>query len=521
MLRRLLILLVALLPSCQPAFAQTNFVVDETSTTTVAEDKVGPARMSSNKILYVQPANGSGSALFPSAFSSADNIAAQTATAMHGLLLAWDAAGGNWDRLRLDASGNLNVNINANSFGTMTTDVSDRAGRLLGVVYGSQGQQLKQTPTNFNAQVEIAVGGTLVDPRAIRALTSGDVVSVNNAFLLDATYIGRMPAGASPADGESNTNTALSRIGGYNYIFNSVNWDRWTGAVTQGGAPWSNNITQLGGTAIDTNSGNKSAGTQRVVLATDQPNLTTPLNISGSVSCSNCSGSGASAVDKAAFSEGVSAFAPAGGVYNPTLAPLSSGTQAEQAMTANRAGHVNLRDATGTEIQLTQLLVQLNTQLAQLNKSQNAKLIGSLGRPIGADGDRLRVSVPAAADPCANNRKQDAAISQTATTAIVTGVPGQGIYVCMIRVVVGAAEIVSEWEGTSTKLGGSAACASSTVAHSGSTTAANGESFAVNGGFTSGDGTASVVTIGPGKDFCIAQSGASRVSGTVSYVIAP
>lgn len=39
-------------------------------------------------------------------------------------------------------------------------------------------------------------------------------------------------------------------------------------------------VTKLGGTAIDTNSGNKSAGTQRFVLATDQPNLTTALNVS-------------------------------------------------------------------------------------------------------------------------------------------------------------------------------------------------------------------------------------------------
>lgn len=57
-------------------------------------------------------------------------------------------------------------------------DVSDRAARLLGVVYGSQGQQLKQTATNFNAQVEIAVGATLVDPRAIRALTVADIVGL-------------------------------------------------------------------------------------------------------------------------------------------------------------------------------------------------------------------------------------------------------------------------------------------------------------------------------------------------------
>lgn len=39
------------------------------------------------------------------------------------------------------------------------------------------------------------------------------------------------------------------------------------------------NITQLGGTNIDTNSGNKSAGTQRMVLATDQHQLTSPLNV--------------------------------------------------------------------------------------------------------------------------------------------------------------------------------------------------------------------------------------------------
>jgi hypothetical protein len=34
------------------------------------------------------------------------------------------------------------------------------------------------------------------------------------------------------------------------------------------------NLKQVGATAVDTNSGNKSAGTQRVVLATDQPALT-------------------------------------------------------------------------------------------------------------------------------------------------------------------------------------------------------------------------------------------------------
>lgn len=42
------------------------------------------------------------------------------------------------------------------------------------------------------------------------------------------------------------------------------------------------NVAQVAGTTTDTNSGNKSAGTQRVVLATDQPQLTNALKVDGS-----------------------------------------------------------------------------------------------------------------------------------------------------------------------------------------------------------------------------------------------
>lgn len=54
--------------------------------------------------------------------------------------------------------------------------------------------------------------------------------------------------------------------------------------VTQGTSPWVDNVSQLNGTTIDTNSGNKSAGTMRMVLATDQPNLTSALNVSAAES---------------------------------------------------------------------------------------------------------------------------------------------------------------------------------------------------------------------------------------------
>ena len=57
-----------------------------------------------------------------------------------------------------------------------------------------------------------------------------------------------------------------------------------SGTVTanQGGSNWTENVVQLNGTTIDTNSGTKSAGTQRIVLATDQPALTNALKVDGS-----------------------------------------------------------------------------------------------------------------------------------------------------------------------------------------------------------------------------------------------
>lgn len=71
---------------------------------------------------------------------------------------------------------NFPSGFNVNNFPS-TYDVLDRAARLLGVVYGSQGQQLKQTATNYNAQVELATGATLYDARQTRALTSSDIIT--------------------------------------------------------------------------------------------------------------------------------------------------------------------------------------------------------------------------------------------------------------------------------------------------------------------------------------------------------
>jgi len=59
-------------------------------------------------------------------------------------------------------------------------DLSDRAARLLGRVYGSQGQQLLQRALTYESVVQLSHQGSEYDARQIRALTSSDVVDVSD-----------------------------------------------------------------------------------------------------------------------------------------------------------------------------------------------------------------------------------------------------------------------------------------------------------------------------------------------------
>jgi len=151
----------------------------------------------------------------------ADN-AASGATPTGTLASGWDSVNSKVRALKVDASQNLLVALNAalpagtnvighvvvDSFGT-TIDVSDRAARLLGVVYGSQAQQLKQTATNFNLQVELAAGGTLYDARQIRALTSADIVTAAQGS--PNTLANKWPVQITDGTNTMPTGDAISR----------------------------------------------------------------------------------------------------------------------------------------------------------------------------------------------------------------------------------------------------------------------------------------------------------------------
>jgi hypothetical protein len=61
-------------------------------------------------------------------------------------------------------------------------------------------------------------------------------------------------------------------------------------------------------------------------------------------------GAGFSVVDAATWTTASSAFVPSGGVFNDSATALTSGQQGTVRLTNNRAEHVNLRSATGTQL---------------------------------------------------------------------------------------------------------------------------------------------------------------------------
>ena len=86
-----------------------------------------------------------------------------------------------------------------------------------------------QTTTAVHGQCYLYNGVTW--DRCRGTIAGGLLVDVSDAFLLDATLTARFPVGSTPADNESNA-VSISRIGNFNYVFDGVTWDRWTGVVT-------------------------------------------------------------------------------------------------------------------------------------------------------------------------------------------------------------------------------------------------------------------------------------------------
>lgn len=107
---------------------------------------------------------------------------------------------------------------------SILSDVADRAARLLGVVYGSQGQQLLQRATSYDLQAQLRNAGSEIDPRD-RNWTITETVPVDS----------ELPAAAALSDAKANP--TVPDVGSFLHVLNPVagDWDRARSVETGGG----------------------------------------------------------------------------------------------------------------------------------------------------------------------------------------------------------------------------------------------------------------------------------------------
>jgi len=123
-------------------------------------------------------------------------------------------------------------------------------------------------------------------------------------------------------------------------------------------------------------------------------------------------------------------------------------------------------------------------------------------------------------DPCQSEAKSTLPITlaTAAVKVIAVGVSAKKIYVCQIHLTNNAADSVAVFEATT-----ATTCATSPVAVVGAgttvATAATGYNFAANGGISLGTGSNQVLqTSVNANDLCIAQSAATQLTGSITYV---
>lgn len=188
-------------------------------------------------------------------------------------------------------------------------------------------------------------------------------------------------------------------------------------------------------------------------------------------------------------------------------------------MSTNRNLYSQIRDGErAASVTVAGELSTVDTQLVRAFAAltqQQGYVKGTFGTKIASVGDSLKVFNTSPQDPCSGVAKINVAISQTATSLLVKGIPGMRIFVCAARVVAGTAEIVNFTEGTGTT------CGTSETAVSGSTTAANGESYAANTGFAEAAAVAIMLTNKAGDDLCLKQSTSNRLSGNLVATYVP
>lgn len=160
-------------------------------------------------------------------------------------------------------------------------------------------------------------------------------------------------------------------------------------------------------------------------------------------------------------------------------------------------------------------IISTNT-LNVLATGSTVTIVNQTGSTVAVNMENIG-GTPVVADPCETSNKTTVAISQTASTKLISAAASKKNHICSMLVVAATAEIFNVVEGTGT------VCADGVggipAAIVGSTTTANGLSVAANGGFSisGGKGTA-IAGSGTNVDTCLKQNSTGRLSGMVTYV---
>ena len=216
-------------------------------------------------------ANASGTTINPvEEFAQASTTSGQSGALVQGAVTtaAPTYTTGTTNPLSLDTSGNLRVAATITPSGTQNVNITEVGGNAVTTTVPVSGTVTVQQPTGSNLHVDVdnfpatqPVSGTVT-------ANQGTPNTLANAWPVEVTDGTNVLGTSSHPVRVDPTGTTTQPVSG-------------TVTANQGGAPWSVNNTQIDGTAISVNTGNADAGTQRVVLATNQPTVPVSFGIPG------------------------------------------------------------------------------------------------------------------------------------------------------------------------------------------------------------------------------------------------
>lgn len=276
----------------------------------------------------------------PAAAAAADNAANPTVPGVAAYLFCFD--GVTWDRCPGTSTDGLLVNLGLNNDVTITGTVTVTGTTFDGILRDGTGDTTQANVSGGRLHVD---GSGITQPisAASLPLPSGAATETTLGTRLgDSTFTGRLPAGVSPADNESNT-SSQSRIGAYLFCFDGTTWDRCPGNSVDGllvnlGA--NNDVTVTG--TVTANQGTAAAGSSAWPIAVTNTSDTVVKpgdSVNNAVRVNIVAGGGAggtSATDNSAFTGGSTAVTPMGAIFDASPPTITDGNVGAPRMSSSR-----------------------------------------------------------------------------------------------------------------------------------------------------------------------------------------